>query len=361
MEERSFDLAVIGGGPAGSAAAITAARSGACVLLLERGRFPRHKVCGEFISPESLRLLQALLDGDAVLTGAPRIERARLYWGDTLLQAEVSPAAASVSRYDLDHALWSAAEGAGAECRQGTAVEQVSPGECGFRITVANAPEKALQSKAVIDATGRWSNLRTSRQLPADTWVGLKAHFAGEECTSSVDLYFFPEGYCGVQPLGGGRVNACAMVRASAKFGNSVGRVFAAHPELLRRSRQWTPVTETAATAPLFFRSPQPVLGNVLLAGDAAGFIDPFVGDGISLALRSGTLAAACLIEKRWSAAETAKLYQSEYQKQFSPVFRHAAQVRRMLALPRPVRGAVAALARVPGVTEYVLRSTRLK
>ncbi len=76
-----YDLIVIGGGPAGTSAAITAARSGARVLLLERGRFPRHKVCGEFVSAESLDLLAALLDSQyaALQHDAIRIPRARLY------------------------------------------------------------------------------------------------------------------------------------------------------------------------------------------------------------------------------------------------------------------------------------------
>src|SRR5581483_12063229 len=81
--KRVYDLAVAGGGPAGTAAAITAARFGARVLLLEQGRFPRQKVCGEFVSAESLELLQRLLTADtaglAMMERAPRIRTARLF------------------------------------------------------------------------------------------------------------------------------------------------------------------------------------------------------------------------------------------------------------------------------------------
>ena len=217
-----------------------------------------------------------------------------------------------------------------------------------------------VNAKSVIDATGRWSNLKVSRQLPAETWVGLKSHFDTGESSESVDLYFFPQGYCGVQPIGRGRLNACAMVRAAAGFGNSLEQVFAAHPALWRRSRDWSPTMETVATAPLFFRPPQPVRGDVLLAGDAAGFVDPFVGDGISMALRSGAMAAECLARQGWSAEPGSRQYAQAYQKQFFPVFRNAGRVRRLLALPQPLRGTMTALARVPGVAEYVLRRTRL-
>src|ERR1700688_1490182 len=110
-----YDLIIIGGGPAGTSAAISAARSGASVLLLERGRFPRHKVCGEFVSAESLGLLTDLLDSDhaALLRNAIRIPQARVFLDGRVVQTAVDPPAASIARLDLDAALWHAAEGAG--------------------------------------------------------------------------------------------------------------------------------------------------------------------------------------------------------------------------------------------------------
>src|SRR5438477_886337 len=103
-----FDLIVVGAGPAGSAAAITAAHGGARVLLLERTRFPRHKVCGEFVSAESLGLLQNLLAKDSrhLLTGAPRICNSHIFLDGSMLEARIDPAAASIARFDLDAALW---------------------------------------------------------------------------------------------------------------------------------------------------------------------------------------------------------------------------------------------------------------
>src|SRR5277367_30082 len=98
--ENMYDLVVIGGGPAGTSAAITAARAGARVLLLERGRFPRHKVCGEFVSAESLDLLANLLDSDSktLLSDAVRIAKARIFLDGHMLQTVTDRPAASIAR-----------------------------------------------------------------------------------------------------------------------------------------------------------------------------------------------------------------------------------------------------------------------
>src|SRR5438270_4313242 len=106
MSER-FDIAVIGGGPAGTAAAITAARQGHSVLLLERGTFPRHKVCGEFVSSESIGLLQGLLGQDHQWPfTAINISRARIFLEERVTEIKVEPQATSIPRYVMDHTLW---------------------------------------------------------------------------------------------------------------------------------------------------------------------------------------------------------------------------------------------------------------
>ena len=355
-----YELIVLGGGPAGAAAAITAARLGARVLLLERGHFPRHKVCGEFISPEALDLLASLLAGSPgfrVLEDAPRVGRARLYIGRRELGTALSPPAASISRFELDEALWQAAELAGVECRQQLGADAVS--RTGESFTVM-ASGRLFQARAVINAAGRWSNLNRS-PAPKNPSVGLKAHFASTEPQDSTDLYFFAGGYCGVQPVGPDRLNVCAMVRVGAA--TTLEQVFSCHPQLQRASRGWRQLIGTVATSPLVFRPPVPEHLGVLRAGDAAGFVDPFVGDGISLALRSGATAAQVL-RPAWSGEtglhEAAEVYRVEYKNQFLPVFRAAARVRRLLSLPFPLRAALIPVLRVPGLTDWIVSRTRV-
>ncbi|MDP9269295.1 MAG: FAD-dependent oxidoreductase [Acidobacteriota bacterium] len=343
----TYDLIVIGGGPAGTAAAITAARAEKRVLLLERGHLPRHKVCGEFISPEATGLLRDLLgpEEERVLTGAPVLSRSRLFVDAKTLAAPIVPPARSVPRNTLDAALWRVAMQEGCDGREGTAADEIRVGDA---LEVRSGKER-WQAATVINASGRWSNL-PSRDLPADAprWLGIKAHFREALPPPSVDLYFFEGGYCGVQPIGKDAVNVCALVQAN--IARTLDQVFSRHPALWRRSRDWEAISEPVSTAPLIFRSPSPLGdGGVLNVGDAAGFIDPFAGDGIAVALRCGARAAV-------SSAEE---YAAWYRREILPAFRGAARLRRLTAAPHWVRSAALVLLSDRRVAAWAVKTTR--
>ena len=366
-----YDLIIIGAGPAGTSAAITAAAAGARVMLLERGILPRHKVCGEFVSPESLDLLSSLLPGATrnLLHDAPRIAAARLFVDDRILESAITPPAASIARFDLDATLWNAAQNLGVETRAQTTVQSIA-NDGPFQISTSAG---SFEARSIIDASGRWSNLNAAPNgKHAGKWLGLKAHFAESSPPASVDLYFFDGGYCGVQPVAltldnhsdetsPNRINVCAMVRADVA--STLLEVFTHHASLVRRAQTWKPLTTPVTTSPLIFRPPQPLRGNILLAGDAAGFIDPFVGDGISLALRSGALAARSLLpflKGKLELEKAAATYRSHYETQLLPVFRRSSRIRRLFSLPRIMRIPLMLLFQnTPALTQYLLRKTR--
>jgi 2-polyprenyl-6-methoxyphenol hydroxylase-like FAD-dependent oxidoreductase len=224
----------------------------------------------------------------------------------------------------------------------------------------------------VINSSGRWSNLRNRPDSSSATggeakWLGVKAHFAESNPHPSADLYFFEGGYCGVQPVDlagndhtGARVNACAMV--CSDVARSLPEIFELNLQLKERSRAWQPLTEPVSTSPLVFREPTPIERGIFLAGDAAGFVDPFVGDGISLALRSGALAAESLIpvfRNESSLAEAEVLYRAAYREKLLPVFRNSSMLRRLLSLPRPIRRSVGHVLGAPSISRLLVRLTR--
>ncbi|HEY1730553.1 MAG TPA: NAD(P)/FAD-dependent oxidoreductase [Terriglobales bacterium] len=358
---KTFDLAVVGAGPAGASSGITAARLGANVVLFEAKSFPRHKVCGEFVSAESLDVLVELFrdseSGRRLVDSAGVLRRARLFLGGRTIDAPVSPPAVSITRYDLDAALWESARLAGVEARSNCEVTSIT-GDGPFQLTTAAG---SYFARALVIAAGRWSQFAADRVVPpGPKWIGVKGHFRESDPSPSTDLYFFEEGYCGVQPVSASTVNACAMVRSDRA--TSLPEAFALHPRLAERSASWEAGMSPVSTAPLIYRQPRPAQGNILYAGDAAAFIDPFVGDGISIALRSGKTAAECLrflFSGESALAECASRYQREYARQFAPLLSAASRVRTLLSLPVVARAAVFELFRIPGLMPLVIRKTR--
>lgn len=367
-----FDLIVIGGGPAGTSAAVTAGRAGARVLLVERGRLPRQRVCGEFVSAESLELLRTLLGttNPELLPHALRISEARLMVDGHAISVPVWPAAASVARWELDEALWRAAERAGVDARQNAVVAKVS-GQGPFLVSTSAGE---FHARALVNAAGRWSNLgRKAGSVNGheQRWLGIKAHFREEAPPASTDLYFFDGGYCGVQPVRmvgldaegdvAERINVCAMVRAAAA--RTLPEVLQLHSELAARAKTWRPLKEPLSTSPLIFRKPQSLQNGMLMAGDAAGFVDPFAGDGISLALRSGAMAAECLdsfFQGKATLDEARAEYTRVYESRCLPVFRNSSKIRRLLRLPQPLRSSLARfLEKKPALTRYLVSATR--
>lgn len=371
-EEWSCDLLVIGGGPAGTSAAITAARAGVNVALLEKGTYPRHKVCGEFISGESVQLLNSLLANSletrSLLSRPPRIAGARLFLDGRTVHAPVDPPAASVARFDLDAALWRAAVSAGVDARSGTSVTNVQ-GHGPFDIQTSAGN---MTARAVINTTGRWSNLTERPNTGSSTgsapkWIGVKAHYSEASPASTTDLYFFDGGYCGVQPVGLGeesataRIVVCSMMRSDVA--SRLEDVFPLEPRLKDRSRHWKRLSDPVSTSPLIFRQPDPEKHGILFAGDAAGFVDPFVGDGISLALRSGAMAAESLLGFFCGQAtldNAAAKYRSEYEERLLPIFQTSSLLRRMLALPAAVRKPLLRIIEsFPAATRLMVKNTR--
>ena len=136
------------------------------------------------------------------------------------------------------------------------------------------------------------------------------------------------------------------MVRADVA--HTLEDVFAKEPHLLQRSRAWQPLFSTVTTSPLYFREPETESDGMFLAGDAAGFIDPFAGDGISLALQSGTLAAESIVpflQGSCSLEQAHRQYQAAYR---NASLRHFATLHACAAQLLPPNGSAAPLWHLP-------------
>jgi len=303
---RTLDVAVLGAGIAGSSLAKSMADLGWETVLIDRMQFPRHKVCGEFLSPESLTMLGSLGLRELVLSLQPRsINRARVIVGNgNALEIPLPGNAIGISRYSLDTAFHLAAVNSGVHMQTATMISSVTPCERGYAIETKQGEErKTLYVRAAIAAWG--ANCRSC--LPGhrpnrkimNTYIGVKTHFSGIEMEPVVELYFFDGGYVGVTPIEGGIVNVAALLKRKAFQNNEktiLGLIEAAcrrNPKLYQKLAHAVPVPGTqAAVAPVELNR-KPLEWDIIPhVGDAAIMIPPLCGDGMSMALRSSLLCA---------------------------------------------------------------------
>jgi hypothetical protein len=262
-------IRILGGGPAGSAAAISALAEGRAVEVFEPGAFPRHKVCGEFLSPGIGPLLEQLGVWPAFLAARPaRIERMVLHFGTREKRANLSERAFGFSRYALDSLLAAHAVTSGAAIRR----------------------EKGVPGGSGILATGR-SGAASPR---GHRLFGFKAHFTGP-VDDAVELFFFNGCYAGVSAVENGVTNVCALAleRVLSAHGFDFDSVLQLCQPLAQRVRPLTRAMKWLATGPLSFthRLDARLSGATYPAGDALGFVDPFTGSGILAALMTGRMA----------------------------------------------------------------------
>ncbi len=300
------EIVVVGGGPAGAATAARLAAEGREVIVLDRARFPREKACAEFLSPGAVAALGSLgvLD-DAAAAGAWQTGM-RIVSGaaEFTLRYRDGHRALGVSRHALDALLLDRARAAGARVHERTTVVRALV-ERGFVTGVSvrddAGGEARVHARLVVAADGLRSPVARSLGLERPArWprrLGLVARFRGAAASPLGVMAVGRAGYCGVVSVGGGETSVGLAVPPDAKrprettarlFERTIGALAPAR-EALVGARRTTPIR---GAAPLARRVGRVAGPGYLLVGDAAGFTDPFTGEGVFRALRGAELAA---------------------------------------------------------------------
>jgi flavin-dependent dehydrogenase len=365
-----LDTIVLGGGPAGCAAAIELAMAGMRVALLERALDAQDKVCGDFLSAEALENLIALgVDADEL--GAVEIERVRLAGALGVASARLPFRARSLTRRVLDDALLDRAAEAGALVLRGHSAEALHRAGEVWNVVIAGPSRVySLTAPHVVLATGK----HDLRGLPRPAGVhqelvGLKmylrlAEAQAAELEGAIELVLMRGGYGGLSMVERGRANLCFVVPRGELGG--VGRGWSALAEVLSRNRHMRERLEGAE--PLLARplaiSPIPygmlrreaIAEGMYAIGDQGAVIPSFTGDGLAIALHSGRLAA-----RAWLEGETAQEFQAELYTQLRRQMTLATRVSRAL-VRQPYRGALEIAARVaPRAIPAMAAWTRLE
>lgn len=370
MSARGCDAFVAGGGLAGSAAAIALTEAGMHVVLVEKSREAQHKVCGEFLSHESLPFL-AQLGVNPVELGAPTLYSVRLAAHNVIAEAQLPAPALSLTRKTLDEALLTRAQQAGVDVRRGCAVEsltQSSDGDSWLAELSGNEPR--IASRHAFLATGK-HNLRGWPREDSRAQTGLvafKMYFAltaaqQAELDGHVELLLYPGGYAGLQPVEGGRANLCLLVteaqlrRLDGRWENLLDHMQAHVPHLARRLVASTPLIErplALSSIPYGYcvAAQQPGTSSPWRIGDQAAVIPSFCGDGMALALATARRAAALCLQ-----GATPDRFHAETRRDFRRRLQFATLLSRMM-IATPV---LAQAARVkPSLIRTIFHATRL-
>ena len=379
---RTSDVVVVGAGPAGAATAILLAEHGFAVTVLERGPRARPKICGEYLSPEGGRVLDRLgvlktVDaGGAVALAGMRITAP----DGTVLDARYGDVggfrpycghAIGVSRATLDGALLDRLRALPVELREGVRVtDLVVEHGCVAGVIGMDAAGGRVEARApiVVAADGRASVIahrlgcRRPHRLER---MALVTYVEGvPDCRDVGEIFVDPPDYAILNPLAPERINLSLVVPLAhaVPWRARLDDFFVARvkhlPHLARRLAGAARVAPVASMGPLAYRVQAPRQGGVLFVGDAAGFYDPFTGEGIFTALRSAELAAET-IASALRAGDVSAAALGAYERARQAAFADKARLTRLLqaliARRRPANLAARWLAARPRVLAALL------
>jgi menaquinone-9 beta-reductase len=358
---RTLDVLIVGAGPAGVAAALTAQARGLSVAVVDKHSFPRDKTCGDGLTTGALRRLEELGIEMPKVTDYQRVGQVVLVSPSGRRVELPMPAdgdhSAVVPRFALDAALVEHARANGVEIREGSTLTGLHVHGDHAHATLADGSE--LEARFVIAADGHWSTVRRLREpnRPHDlgAWHAVRQYFRGVADRRQWVLFteeLLP-GYAWVFPLPDGRANVGFCVLRGddlkGKQAADLWRTVLEHPwmrEALGPAAE--PEARTSAwPIPADFDPRRLSDGRVLYVGDAAGVVDPMTGEGIAQALETGMLAGAAIAEESARSEQDAPgvvgaRYARDVKRTIGRDLRFARALQRVLHAPIGARAAIA-------------------
>jgi flavin-dependent dehydrogenase len=327
--KRNASVIIIGGGLAGLTAAIHLSKIGVSVILIEKNEFPKHKVCGEYISNEVLPYFNWLDLKISELQPAAINKLQFSTLNGKVINSDLPLGGFGVSRYALDFFLYEKALANGCIILKDTA-ENIVYNENRFTVTTSN--DTILESEIVIGAFGKRSNVdqKLDRGFikKKSSWLAVKAHYSGDFPNDVVGLHNFKGGYCGVSKVENNKINICYLAdydtfKQHKNIEEYQDNVVARNPKMKAIFDNCNLLFDKPITiSQISFSKKETVENHILMIGDTAGLIHPLCGNGMAMAIHSAKIVSVLIgnyfNDEIKSRAELEKKYSNEWNVNFS-------------------------------------------
>ncbi len=325
----TFDVIIVGGGLAGLTSAIHLSTRKKRVLLIEKNEYPKHKVCGEYISNEVLPYLNSL-GINPINEGAKQITKVQISTTKSnLIKGELPLGGFGMSRYFLDNLLVKKARLNGVQILKDT-VDSIHFKKDSFTITTKSSG--VFQSKITIGAFGKRSSLdqKMKRKFiqKKSPYLAVKIHVKGVFPENLVALHNFKGGYCGVSKVENNAINVCYITeyRSFKKHKNITDfqeQVVFKNKHLRKIFKESSPVFEKPLTiSQVSFQTKNPVEDHIIMCGDTAGMIHPLCGNGMGMAISSARLASVRILQFLNGEIKTREGLEKQYLRDWNKEFK---------------------------------------
>ena len=367
-----FDVIIIGGGLAGLCNAIHLSKYDKKVLLIEKNEYPKHKVCGEYISNEVLPYLK-FLEVNPFDFGAVKIDEFQLSTTKNKVISAILPLGGfGISRYQLDAVLAEKAK------ENGVTILQDQVINIDFKkdlFLVETEENKIFTTKITIGAFGKRSllDVKMERDFIKKTspYLGVKIHVKGSFPNNLVALHNFKGGYCGVSKVEKNVINLCYITNYSSfkKYKNIEDfqrQVVFKNKFLKEIFNNSEAIFEKPLTiSQVSFKTKKPVENHVLMSGDAAGMIHPLCGNGMSMAIQSAQLASKLILNYQNGKIDSRKELEKQYLRQWNKKFGFRLKVGHFIAMlfrkDRIATVLLQALKKLPFLLPIIIKQTHGK
>ncbi len=325
----NYQVIIVGGGLAGLVCATHLSKQNISVLLIEKNTYPKHKVCGEYISNEVLSYLQNL-GFDPFSKGAKKINKLIISNSKSrAISTQLPLGGFGISRYCIDNELAKLAQNNGAEIIQDT-VSDIAYNEEMFNVTTSQ--HGSYQANYVIGAYGKRSVLdkQLSRKFIKESspYLAVKAHYQGNFPDNEVHLHNFEGGYCGLSKVESGHINVCYITdyksfKSYKNIDSFQENVMSKNNYLKTAFQKYKMVFDKPLTiSQISFDHKQVVSNHILMCGDSAGMIHPLAGNGMSMAIRAAEMTSELILQAVSGTISTRAELEQRYKKMWDQEFK---------------------------------------